>query len=42
MAPGEEQELPGLEMNSTSHEMRDNKKSTEREKTEASEKNFTI
>lgn len=36
-APGEQQELLGLELNSTSHEMHDNEKSTEREKTEVSE-----
>lgn len=37
MAPREQQELLGFELNSTSHEMRDNKRSTEREKAEASE-----
>ena len=36
-ATGEQQELLGLGLNSTSHEMRDSKKSTEREKAEASE-----
>lgn len=36
-APAEQQQLLGLQLNSTSHEMRDSKKSTEREKAEASE-----
>lgn len=36
-APAEQQQLLGLQLNSTSHEMRDNEKSAEREKAEASE-----